>query len=70
MPSDSGVPDPRAFSEGIAMALLTTIIGLAIAIPALVGHAFLSRIVEKRAAEIDWLTERLVDVTRSKDDFS
>ena len=70
MPADSGVPDSGAFSEGIAMALLTTIIGLAIAIPALVGHAFLSRIVEKRAAEIDWLTERLVDATRSKEDFS
>jgi biopolymer transport protein ExbB len=70
MPADSGVPDPGAFSEGIAMALLTTIIGLAIAIPSLVGHAFLSRIVQKRSTELDWLTERLVDATKPKDDFS
>ena len=35
-----------------------------------VSHAFLSRIVEKRAAEMDWLTECLVDATTHKDDFS
>lgn len=49
------------FSEGIALALLTTIIGLAIAIPALIGYSYLIRVVEKRAASIDWLTARLVD---------
>jgi len=58
-PTDGGSPDPSIFSEGIAMALLTTIIGLAIAIPALMGHAFLVRKVEKRAAELEWLVERL-----------
>ena len=68
MPADSGAPDAAAFSEGIAMALLTTIIGLAIAIPALVGHAFLSRIVEKRAVELDWLTERLAKAVKTKGD--
>ena len=35
------------FSEGIAMALLTTIIGLAIAIPTLFAHSHLMRIIEK-----------------------
>ena len=49
------------FSEGIALALLTTIIGLAIAIPALIGHAYLCRLVDKRTASLDWLTARLVD---------
>lgn len=49
------------FSEGVALALLTTIIGLAIAIPALIGYSYLIRVVEKRAASIDWLTARLVD---------
>jgi biopolymer transport protein ExbB/TolQ len=53
----------EVFSEGIALALLTTIIGLAIAIPALIGHAYLIRIVEKRSASIDWLTARLIDAT-------
>ena len=53
----------EVFSEGIALALLTTIIGLGIAIPALIGHAYLIRIVEKRAASLDWLTARLIDAT-------
>ena len=43
MPAGSG----RIFSEGIAMALLTTIIGLAIAIPTLFMHSYLMRIIEK-----------------------
>jgi len=58
-PAAGATPDASAFSEGIAMALLTTIIGLAIAIPALMGHAFLVRKLEKRAAELEWLVERL-----------
>jgi biopolymer transport protein ExbB len=58
-PVAGATPDAGIFSEGIAMALLTTIIGLAIAIPALMGHAFLVRKVEKRAAELEWLVERL-----------
>lgn len=58
----SGLSDgTEIFSEGIALALLTTIIGLGIAIPALIGHAYLIRIVEKRAASLDWLTARLID---------
>ena len=58
----SGLSDgTEIFSEGIALALLTTIIGLGIAIPALIGHAYLIRVVEKRAASLDWLTARLID---------
>ena len=44
MPAGSG---QGIFSEGIAMALLTTIIGLAIAIPTLFMHSYLMRIIEK-----------------------
>lgn len=51
------------FSEGIAMALLTTIIGLAIAIPTLFTHSYLMRIIQKRAASLEWLTTRLLDAT-------
>ena len=67
MPSGAGLPDAGAFSEGVAMALLTTIIGLAIAIPALVAHSFLTRTIEKRSAEIFWLTEKLSDLIQSHD---
>ena len=61
MPANGLSSGTEIFSEGIALALLTTIIGLAIAIPALIGHAYLIRIVEKRAASLDWLTARLID---------
>ena len=63
MPTSGLAGGAEVFSEGIALALLTTIIGLAIAIPALIGHAYLIRIVEKRSASIDWLTARLIDAT-------
>ncbi|MFP6855236.1 MAG: MotA/TolQ/ExbB proton channel family protein [Opitutales bacterium] len=65
-PTAGASPDASVFSEGIAMALLTTIIGLAIAIPALMGHAFLVRKVEKRAAELDLLVERLCSESQKK----
>ena len=61
MPSGSGAPDASAFSGGIAMALLTTIIGLTIAIPSLVGHSLLSRAIDNRATKLEWLAERLYD---------
>ena len=61
IPVNSLAGNPDFFSEGIALALLTTIIGLAIAIPALIGHAYLCRLVDKRTASLDWLTARLID---------
>ena len=61
MPAGGLSGGTEVFAEGIALALLTTIIGLAIAIPALIGHAYLYRIVEKRTASIEWLTARLID---------
>ena len=61
MPSTGGSGGSEIFSEGIALALLTTIMGLAIAIPALIGHSYLMRVVEKRTVSLDWLSARLVD---------
>ena len=61
IPAGGGVGDTAVFSEGIAMALLTTIVGLSIAIPTLILHSSLVRLIEKRASSLDWLTERLVD---------
>ena len=66
IPSGGGVGDTSILSEGIAMALLTTIAGLAIAIPALIAHSYLTRLVQKRASSLDWLTERLVDAINPK----
>lgn len=50
--AETGLPDPAAFITGIALALNTTILGLAIAIPALAGHAYLLRRVESQAARL------------------
>lgn len=50
--AETGLPDPGAFITGIALALNTTILGLAIAIPALAAHAYLLRRVESHAARI------------------
>jgi len=50
--ADTGMPDPAAFIKGIALALNTTILGLAIAIPSLAAHAYLLRRVESLAARI------------------
>lgn len=60
----TGMPDPAAFVEGIALALSTTVLGLSIAIPALVGNALLFRRVESLAARIEVGVERLNDLSR------
>ena len=66
IPEGGGVGNTAIFSEGIGLALLTTIAGLAIAIPTLISHSYLIRLIDKRAASIDWLTERLVDASKVK----
>ena len=66
IPEGGGVGNTAIFSEGIGLALLTTIAGLAIAIPTLISHSYLLRLIDKRAASIDWLTERLVDASKVK----
>ncbi|MDQ8206170.1 MotA/TolQ/ExbB proton channel family protein [Coraliomargarita sp. SDUM461003] len=50
--AETGLPDPATFIRGIALALNTTILGLAIAIPALAAHAYVLRRVEFMAARI------------------
>ncbi len=61
---DTGLPDPVLFTKGVALALSATVIGLAIAIPSLVGAGYLSRKVENYAAELEVLLERIVRRTR------
>lgn len=61
---DASLPDPALFVRGIALALTTTMIGLSIAIPALVGFGYLSRRVDTHAAQIDVGVERLIDLAR------
>ncbi len=50
-----GSGDPKPLAGGISEALITTLFGLVVAIPALILHAFLSR----RSQGIVQTTERL-----------
>jgi len=58
--ADTGLPDPVVFTKGVALALSATVLGLAIAIPSLVGAGYLSRKVDNYAAELEVLIERLI----------
>ncbi len=62
----TGMPDPGEFVKGIALALSTTVLGLSIAIPALVGNAMLLRRVESLAAKLEVGVERLIDISKKK----
>ncbi len=57
---ESGMPEPAAFVQGVAMALTTTMLGLAIAIPALVFSNYLNRRIDTVAAKINVAVERLL----------
>lgn len=63
---DTGLPDPVAFTKGVALALSATVIGLSIAIPSLVAAGYLQRKVENNAVKIDLLLERVLTAHGSK----
>ena len=54
-----GTGDARLLSGGISEALITTEVGLAIAIPALITHAYLARRVRTCVADLETLGERV-----------
>ncbi len=56
---DTGLPDPSAFSQGIALAMSTTIIGLSVAIPCLIANSYFQRRVETFAVQIESLLEQM-----------
>jgi biopolymer transport protein ExbB len=47
-----GLGNPQVLSEGIAKALVTTVTGLCVAIPALAGHSWFSRRADDLASEM------------------
>lgn len=61
---DTGLPDPVAFTSGVALALSATVLGLVIAIPSLVGSGYLQRKIENYAAQLDVLLERILQRSR------
>ena len=56
----SGLPDPAKFTSGVSLALSATVIGLVIAVPALIGGGVLQRRVDKFAAQLDVILARLL----------
>ncbi len=58
----TGLPEPQAFVEGVAMALTTTVIGLSIAIPSLIANGYLQRRVETYAVQIESLIDLMYGV--------
>ncbi len=55
-----GAADPRAIATGIAEALNTTIVGLAIAVPSLIAYSYFSKKVETMATEMESMTADLL----------
>ncbi|HDI60675.1 MAG TPA: biopolymer transporter [Desulfobacteraceae bacterium] len=57
-----GTGDPRMMSGGISEALVTTMLGLAVAIPLMLAHTLLSRTVENRISQMEEKAVALVNL--------
>jgi len=60
-----GSGDPKFLSGGISEALITTMLGLSIAIPIMVCHTFISRQIETRIAQLEEKAVSLVNAIYS-----
>lgn len=58
--TSSASSDPRMVAAGIAEALNTTIMGLSVAVPALIAHGYFSKKVETMSAEMEILVADLL----------
>jgi biopolymer transport protein ExbB len=61
-----GLPDKAAFIKGISLALSTTMVGLCIAIPAIVGNSYLHRRLDLLATRLDMGVERLINLGKRR----
>lgn len=57
-----GAGDPRLMSGGISEALVTTMLGLSVAIPLMLSATMLNRVVEKRIGEMEEKAVTLVNI--------
>lgn len=62
--SKFGSGDATVVADGIAEVLLTTALGLIIAIPAIVAYNYLNRRLEKIESEIDKITTTIINIFR------
>jgi biopolymer transport protein ExbB len=56
---EQGIPDTQTLTRGVGLALSTTLIGLCIAIPALLAANWLARRLEVLSSRLDVLVEAL-----------
>lgn len=56
------IPSPEVITKGVGLALSTTIMGLSIAIPSILGSSFLYRRIDTLCAKINICVERLIDI--------
>ena len=61
--ADNSLPTPETISKGVGLALSTTILGLSIAIPAIIANSFLNRKIDMLSARINVCVERLLDIS-------
>ncbi|MCP3940685.1 MAG: MotA/TolQ/ExbB proton channel family protein [Desulfobacteraceae bacterium] len=61
-----GASDPRMMSGGISEALVTTMLGLAVAIPIMVAHTFLNRRVETQISKMEEKSVAFVNLVFKK----
>jgi biopolymer transport protein ExbB len=61
---DTKMPDPVKFTESVGYALSATLIGLLVALVALVGNGYLQRRIDSQAAKLDVLLERVLALRR------
>jgi biopolymer transport protein ExbB len=54
------MPEPVQFTQSVGYALSATVLGLTIALPALIGSGYLQRLIDKHAAQLDVLLERVL----------
>lgn len=57
---ETHMPDPVRFTESVGYALSATLLGLVVAVIALVGNGYLQRRIDKHAARLDVLLERIM----------
>jgi biopolymer transport protein ExbB len=54
------LPDPALFTESVGFALSATLIGLTVALIALIGNGVIQRRIDQHAAQLDVLLERIL----------
>jgi len=57
---ETHMPDPVRFTESVGYALSATLLGLVVAVVGLVGNGYLQRRIDKHAARLDVLLERIL----------